>query len=348
MTLRFALHVRADLRHSCGAMTKNKISPLSRARKVFDIEIAALRQVRDQQNDSFVRAVQLILECLTRRGKIVVSGIGKSGLVGQKIASTFTSTGATSLSLNATDALHGDLGILNDGDLALLLSNSGETEELIRLLPMLKRFEVTIISILGRPHSTLGRHSDVVLNAHVTREACPHNLAPTASTTAMLALGDALAMAALEARGFQREDFARLHPGGNLGQSLLLKASDLMRSGARFAVVTPRSTVQEALSSMSQARSGCVAIQGAGGRLAGIFTHGDFARRYATNHEIGKELVGRVMTPRPITIRAEALAAEALHVLQKHLIDDLIVVDAQKRPIGLIDSQDLPRFKLVS
>ena len=320
---------------------------LQRARRVFDIEIAALRHVRNQQGKPFCKAIQLILDCLRRHNKIVVSGIGKSGLIGQKIAATFTSTGATSVVLNATNALHGDLGIINDGDLILLLSNSGETDELLRILPLLRRFEVKIVSILGRQHSSLARHSDAVLSAHIRKEACPHNLAPTASTTAMLALGDALAMVVLEARGFRREDYAKFHPGGSLGQSLLLKAGDLMRAGERFAIVNRSSSVKEALAAMSRARSGCVTIVGKGGKLDGIFTHGDFARHYATNHKIGEAPVASVMTRRPVTIQNDALAAEVLHILQKHLIDDLVVVDRRARPVGLIDSQDLPRFKLV-
>jgi arabinose-5-phosphate isomerase len=328
-------------------MSSKKTSILSRARKVFDIEIAGLRQVQKQQSKNFIQAVYMIVACLERNGKIIVSGIGKSGVIGQKISSTLTSTGATSVVLNATDALHGDLGIVNDGDVILLLSNSGETEELVRILPMLKRFDCQIISLVGHPSSTIGKHSDVVLKANVSREACPHNLAPTASTTAMLALGDALAMVVLEERGFRKEDFARFHPGGSLGQSLLLKARDLMRMGPRFAVVSPKATVQDALRSMSKARSGCVAIRGVNEKLLGIFTHGDFARRYATNHEIGRCRIDEVMTKKPITIRDDALAGEALQILQKYMIDDLVVVDAKKRPVGLIDSQDLPKFKLV-
>lgn len=328
-------------------MVRTKTPSLTRARKVFDIEIAALREVRNQQGRSFVQAVERIIDCLNRRGKIVVSGIGKSGLIGQKIAATLTSTGATSVVLDAAAALHGDLGVIHNGDVILLLSNSGETEELIRILPMLKRFDATILSILGHTHTTLARHSDLVLSAHVRREACPLNLAPTASTTAMLALGDALAMAVLEQRGFRREDFARFHPGGSLGQALLLKARDIMRAGDRLAMVPPEATVQDALTAMSKARSGCVVIRTRDGRLDGIFTHGDFARRYATNHEIGTLAIRSVMTRRPVTIRAEALAAEALQILQKHLIDELVVLDARRHPLGLIDSQDLPRFRLV-
>lgn len=328
-------------------MSSSERKILQRARRVFDVEIGALRQVRAQQGPAFCQAVQLILECLRRRNKIVVSGIGKSGLIGRKIAATLTSTGATSVMLDATDALHGDLGVVSDGDLLLLLSNSGESAELLRVLPMLKRFEIQIISILGRVHSTLGKHSDVILSAHVGKEACPHNLAPTASTTAMLALGDALAMVVLEARGFRKEDFAKFHPGGTLGQSLLLKAGDLMRSGDRFATVDVRCSVKEALRSMSRARSGCVAVVGRNGKLAGIFTHGDFARHYSQNSRIGDTPIGTVMTRRPITVREDALATHVLHVLQTHLIDDLVVLDPRSRPVGLIDSQDLPRFKLV-
>lgn len=329
-------------------MRRKNLKPwISRARRVFDIEIAALRQVRNQQGKTFLEAAERIQECVRRGGKVVVSGIGKSGLVGQKIAATFTSTGTASVVLNATDALHGDLGMVHDGDLILLLSNSGETEELIRILPILKRFDLKILSILGRTNSTLGRHSDVVLSAHVTREACPHNLAPTASTTAMLALGDALAMVVLEARGFRREDFAKFHPGGSLGRALLLQVREIMRSHERFAVVSPETTVQAGLSAMSRARAGCVAVRNVQGKLAGIFTHGDFARHYASNHEIGRVEIRKVMTKHPVTIRASALAAEALQILKKHQIDDLVVLDAKGRPIGLVDSQDLPKFKLV-
>ncbi|MDD2707458.1 MAG: KpsF/GutQ family sugar-phosphate isomerase [Verrucomicrobiae bacterium] len=320
---------------------------LQRARRVFDIEIDALRQVRSQQGKPFCQAIALFLDCLARRRKIVVSGIGKSELIGRKISATLTSTGAPSVVLDATDALHGELGVVAEGDMILLLSNSGETEELLRVLPMLRRFDIKIISILGRLQSTLARHSDVVLHAHVRKEACPHNLAPTASTTAMLALGDALAMVVLEERGFRKEDFARFHPGGSLGQSLLLKVTDLMRARERFAIISEKSRVKEALGVMSRARSGCVAVVDARGRLAGIFTHGDFARHYAENQQIGEVPIRTVMTRRPIVIRADALAAEALHVLQTHSIDDLIVVDRHLHPLGLIDSQDLPRLKLV-
>jgi len=320
---------------------------LKRARKVLEIEAEGLRQVRRALGPSFLRAISLMRACVEAHGKIVVSGIGKSGLIGHKIAATLSSTGAPSVVLDPTDALHGDLGVVHEGDVALLLSNSGETEELLRILPALRRIDARLVAIVGRVNSTLGRHSDAVLNAHVSREACPHNLAPTTSTTAMLALGDALAMALLQERGFRKEDFARYHPAGALGQTLLLKARDLIRPPERCAVAGPKATVSEGLSLMAKARSGCVAIRGAGHRLAGIFTHGDFARHYAKNRDVGSVALGEVMTRRPITIREDALAAETMRLLRKHQIDDLIVVDARRRIVGLIDSQDLPRLRLV-
>lgn len=320
---------------------------LERARKVLDIEAEGLRRVRDGLGPSFLRAVALMRACAEARGKIVVSGIGKSGLVGHKIAATLTSTGAPAVVLDATDALHGDLGVVGEGDVALLLSNSGETEELLRILPALRKLDARIVSIIGRAGSTLARHSDAVLDARVPREACPHNLAPTASTTAMLALGDALAMALLEERGFRKEDFARYHPAGALGQALLLKARDLVRPPSRCAVAGPQARVSEGLALMAKARSGCVVVRSVGNRLAGIFTHGDFARHYARDRDVGSRPLGKVMTRRPITIRDGALAAEAVRVLRTHHIDDLVVVDARRRIVGLIDSQDLPRLRLV-
>ncbi len=217
------------------------MSHLNQARKVFDIELAALKQVRAQLDASFDRAVETIAETIKRRGKIVVAGIGKSGNIGQKIAATLTSTGSVSVVLNSVDALHGDLGIVADGDVILALSYSGESEELLNLLPALKRFSVKIISLTGNLKSSLARHSDVALNVKVPKEACPFNLAPTSSTTAMLVMGDALAMAVLQARGFRRKDYARLHPGGAIGRAMLLKVGDIMRAGERNAVADEQS-----------------------------------------------------------------------------------------------------------
>src|SRR5215472_9653686 len=208
-------------------------SHLAKAREVFDIEMAALKAVRSQLQAQFNEAVELIVQTLRQRGKIIVVGIGKSGNVGHKIAATLTSTGSTGVLLNSVDALHGDLGIVNDGDLILALSYSGESEELLNLLPALKRFSVKIIAFTGAPKSELARHSDLVLNVRVPKEACPFNLAPTASTTAMLVMGDALAMAVLKARGFKKQDFARLHPSGAIGRAMLVRVVEIMRSGER-------------------------------------------------------------------------------------------------------------------
>ena len=323
------------------------MSHLKRAREVFDIELAGLKAVRAQLDAAFDRAVDLVVSALRQRGKIVVVGIGKSGNVGQKIAATLTSTGSTSVMLHTVDALHGDLGIVADGDAILALSYSGETEELLNLLPALKRFSVKIISVTGASRSSLARHSDVVLNVRVPREACPFNLAPTASTTAMLALGDALAMAVLQARGFQKTDFARYHPSGAIGRALLLRVGDLMRSGSRNAVASETVSVKQALLVMTQARSGSVSVVNSRGKLAGVFTDGDLRRRIAAEDNVLAQPLAKVMTRNPVAVREDALAVEALKIFNERNIDDLIVVNARKEPVGLVDSQDLPRWKLM-
>ena len=323
------------------------MSHLARARKVFDIEIAALKAVRAQLDRAFDRAVDLVVQTLRQRGKIVVTGIGKSGNIGRKIAATLTSTGATSVVLDSVDALHGDLGIISDGDVVLTLSYSGESEELVNLLPHLKRLSVKVVSITGASKSTLAKHSDIVLNAKVPREACPFNLAPTASTTAMLALGDALAMAVLEARGFKQQDFARHHPSGAIGRALLLKVADIMRSGDRNPIAAETLTVREALLTMTRARSGSVSVVNTRGKLVGVFTDGDFRRRMADGDHLLDLVLREVMTSKPICVREDALAAEAMKIFNERTIDDLIVVNKRHEPIGLVDLQDLPKFKLM-
>ncbi|PAW76868.1 MAG: KpsF/GutQ family sugar-phosphate isomerase [Pedosphaera sp. Tous-C6FEB] len=323
------------------------MSHLPQARRVFDIELAALRAVRAQLDDAFDRAVALTVETLHRRGKLVIVGIGKSGNIGAKLAATLTSTGSTSVVLSSVDALHGDLGIVNDGDLVLALSYSGESDELVNLLPALKRFAVKLIAFTGNPKSTIARHSDVVLNVRVPKEACPFNLAPTASTTAMLVLGDALAMAVLEARGFTQKDFARHHPSGAIGRALLVQVRDIMRTGERNAVAPQTLSVRDALMVMTKAKSGSLAVVDKRGKLAGVFTDGDFRRRMATDNDLLTRPLAEVMTPHPICIREDALAAEALKVFNERNIDDLIVVNAKRAPVGLVDSQDLPKLKLM-
>jgi arabinose-5-phosphate isomerase len=323
------------------------VNHLAQARNVFDIELAALKRVRAQLDQSFDAAVETVAETLRRRGKIVVVGIGKSGNVGAKIAATLTSTGSTSVVLNSVDALHGDLGIVNDGDVILALSYSGESEELLNLLPALKRFSVKIISFTGNLKSSLARHSDVALNVKVPKEACPFNLAPTSSTTAMLVLGDALAMVVLQARGFKQSDYAKRHPSGAIGRAMLLKAGDIMRTGERNAVAGENLPVKEALLVMTRARSGSLAVVNARGKLAGVFTDGDFRRHMAADEDLLAQPLKKVMTRNPICIRDDALAAEALKIFDERNIDDLIVVNAKREPVGLVDSQDLPKLKIV-
>ena len=325
----------------------HRVSHLDQARKVFDIELAALKAVRAQLDAAFGSAVETMAEALGRRGKIVVVGIGKSGNVGQKIAATLTSTGSTSVVLNSVDALHGDLGIVNDGDVVLALSYSGESEELLNLLPALKRFSVKIISLTGNLKSSLARHSDVALNVKVPKEACPFNLAPTSSTTAMLVMGDALAMAVLQARGFKQKDYARLHPSGAIGRAMLLKVGDIMRAGERNAVAGENLPVKEALLVMTHAKSGSLSVVNARGKLVGVFTDGDFRRRMAADENLLARPLKKVMTRNPICIRENALAAEALKIFNERNIDDLIVVNAKREPVGLVDSQDLPKLKIM-
>lgn len=320
---------------------------LTKAREVFDIELAALKAVRALLDISFDGAVETVVAALKQRGKIVIIGIGKSGNVGAKIAATLTSTGSTAVVLNSVDALHGDLGIVNDGDVILALSYSGESEELLNLLPALKRFSLKIISFTGNPKSSLAKHSDVALNVKVPKEACPFNLAPTSSTTAMLVMGDALAMAVLQARGFKQSDFAKYHPSGAIGRAMLLKVGDIMRTGNRNAVADENLPVKEALLVMTHAKSGSLAVVNARGKLVGIFTDGDFRRHMATDAGLLAQPLSRVMTRRPICIRDDALAVEALKIFNERNIDDLIVVNVKKEPVGLVDSQDLPKLKLM-
>jgi len=323
------------------------MSHLARAREVFDVELAAVRAVRAQLDEQFERAVEAIATALRKQAKLVLVGIGKSGAVGRKIAATLTSTGSTCVVLDSVDALHGDLGIVSDGDVILALSYSGESEELLNLLPAIKRFSVKIIALTGGVKSSLARYSDVVLNVRVPKEACPFNLAPTASTTATLVMGDALAMAVLQARGFKQGDYAKYHPSGAIGRAMLLRVGEIMRAGERNAVAAETLTVKEALLVMTRAKSGSLAVVNARGKLTGVFTDGDFRRHMSKDEGLLSRPLKSVMTPNPITIRDTALAVEALKIFNERNIDDLIVVDAKHQPIGLVDSQDLPKLKMM-
>ncbi len=323
------------------------MSHLKRAREVFNVELAAVKAVRGRLNATFDKAVALITYALANRNKLVVVGVGKSGNIGRKIAATFTSTGAPAVLLDSVDALHGDLGILNDGDIVLALSYSGETDELIDLLPAMKRFSVHVIAITSAPKSTLGQHADVVLNVKVPKEACPFNMAPTASTTASLVMGDALAMAVLDARGFKKSDFAQRHPSGAIGRSLLLSVGDIMRSGSRNPIAPQTMPVRDALLIMGKAKSGSVSVVNKSGKLAGVFTDGDLRRHLAKDDAVLDQPLAKVMTRRPTTIREDALAADAIRIFNERSIDDLIVVNTRREPVGLVDSQDLPKLKAV-
>ena len=320
---------------------------LEKGKRVLDVEIFELQRLRDRLDDGFARSVEIIREAVEARGKVVVLGVGKSGHIGAKIAATLTSTGSPAVVLDSLNAMHGDLGMVADGDVVLALSASGETEELLRILPALTRFQVRIVALCGDPKSTLAQNCDVLLDVNIEQEACPLNLAPTSSTTVMLALGDAIAMVLLEARGFQKEDFARFHPGGMVGRSLLMRVHQIMRPRSALALVTQDASVRVALKTMTDLRAGAAVIADGDGRLLGIFTHGDFARHFQTDSKVGERLVVDLMTLNPVTVRQEKLAVEVLNLLERHRIDDLVVVDENEMPVGIVDSQDLTKLKLL-
>ncbi len=322
-------------------------SALARARQCIRIECDALEETSRGLGAEFIDTARAVEATIAGGGKLVFSGVGKSAHIAGKIASTFNSTGVSSCFLDPTQALHGDLGLCDTGDLAILLSNSGQSDEVLRLVPLLKSFGLKIVAFTGNPKSDLARRSDHRLTYRVKREACPLKLAPTASTTAALALGDALAMVLLEARGLTRDDFAKFHPAGNLGRVLLLRTRDIMRSGRRLAVARDNATVQVAILSMTKAKSGSIAIIRGSGTLAGILTDGDFRRSALSGPGFLDRPVSAFMTRSPKVIRDDALAVDALRLFELHKIDDLIVVDASGRPVGLIDGQDLPKFKIV-
>jgi arabinose-5-phosphate isomerase len=320
---------------------------IQKGRRVLQIEISELERLADRLDDRFERAVHLLLETVQAGRKIIVIGVGKSGQIGEKIAATLTSTGSPAFVLSPVNALHGDLGIVADGDVVIAISYSGETAELLNILPALKRFDVRMICMTGDSGSTLAKHSEIILDCSVAKEACPLNLAPTSSTTVALALGDALAMVLLEVRGFAEEDFLKIHPGGRLGRYLLQRVRDIMRGEARMAVVSPQTPVLEVLHSMNEHRAGVAVVTDSLGRLAGIFTHGDFVRAFEKKPEMVSDPVERHMVRHPITVQDHKLAVEVLNILDQHRIDDLIVVNQNNEPVGIVDSQDLTKLKLL-
>ena len=317
------------------------------AQDVFDLEIGGLQDVRNSLGTGFCSAVDAILKCIENNHKVVVTGMGKNLHIGEKISATLASTGTTSVILNPTQAMHGDLGILQDGDVLLALSYSGESEEILVLMPIAKRMNVTIIALTGIPDSSLAKYSDIILPATVEREACPFNMAPTTSTTATLAMGDALAMVLLNARGFQREDYARLHPSGAIGRALLLRVGDIMRKDQRVATVRQTSLVRDALLAMTKARSGSAGIVDDNGKLLGIFTDGDLRRHIGDHDNILSLPISDIMTPAPITVTPDELAVDVLKLFEDHNIDDLLVVDKNNQVVGAVDIQDLPKLKIM-
>ena len=320
---------------------------LERAKEVLTAEIEGIEGLRDHLGDDFVRTVDLILSIVKNGGKVVLAGVGKNLHVGHKMAATLTSTGTPAVVLHPIEAMHGDFGILADRDVLLAMSYSGASDELLALIPPVKRRGVPIVAMTGEPDSPLAQHADVVLSIKIDREACPFNMAPTTSTTATLALGDALAMTLLEAQGFKIEDYARLHPGGAIGRTLLLRAADVMRTGDRCAIVQIDHTVRDALLAMTGAKSGCVAVANPDGTLAGIMTDGDLRRHLIETPDLIDRPIDEVMTRDPIVLTEDVLAIEILNLYEKYNIDDLIVVDDQNRIIGAVDIQDLPKLKIL-
>jgi arabinose-5-phosphate isomerase len=319
---------------------------VEKARRVLEMEVAELQRLGARLNGRFQEAVEMLMTCIENRGKVVVCGVGKSGCIGGKIAATLTSTGCPAVVLEPVNALHGDLGVVQEGDVLLALSYSGETDELLAILPALRPLGVRLIAFTGVLGSTLAKNSDLVLDVSVEREACPLELAPTSSTTVMLALGDALAMVLLEARGFGKHDFARFHPAGKIGRTLLLKVRDIMRGMEQMALVSPETLVREVLKVMTLHRAGAAIARDGEGKLVGIFTHGDFARHYQSYPDIGNMPVGQFLTQHPVAVEADRSATDVLLLLEKHRVDEIVVLDADSHPVGLVDSQDLARWRL--
>jgi len=317
---------------------------LELARRTLDIEAQALLSLKPRVGQPFADAVALILRC---RGRVVVMGMGKSGHVGRKVASTLSSTGTPALFVHPAEASHGDLGMVAAGDVVLAISNSGESDELIAIMPVLRRLDVSLIAMTGRRDSTLGRHADLRIDTTVDQEACPLNLTPTASTTAQLALGDALAVALLDARGFREEDFARSHPGGALGRKLLTHVRDVMRSGDAVPRVSPNTAFTDMMHEMTRKGLGATAIVDDAGQVLGIFTDGDLRRLVENGQDLRAFCARDVMRVQPHQVREGALAADAAGLMEQHRVTSLLVVDETGLLVGAVNSNDLMRAKVI-
>ncbi len=320
---------------------------IAAAQSVIDCEVAGLQSLRNQLQFGFVETLEAAQTCLGKGGKLIVTGVGKSLHIGEKIAATLTSTGSTAVVLNPMQAIHGDLGIVQKNDLVLALSYSGESEELLQLLPAVKRLGAACVAVTGCSESTLAKSSDIVASVAVPSEACPFNLAPTTSSTAALVWGDALAMVLLQARGFKREDYACLHHAGAIGRALLLSVRDIMRAKERIVILPEHTEIKAALLAMTQARTGLAIVVDAQQKLQGVFSDGDLRRNLEQHENLLHQPLADFLTRGPITVQVNALAVEALQQFEMHQIDDLVVVDAEGRPVGVVDIQDLPKLKIM-
>ncbi|MDD5026912.1 MAG: KpsF/GutQ family sugar-phosphate isomerase [Candidatus Omnitrophica bacterium] len=321
-----------------------KINVLKRAKEVLDIEAQAVKNLKTHIDSNFKNAVNIILKT---KGRAIVSGMGKTGIIAQKFSATLASTGTPSLFLHTAEAIHGDLGKVTSDDAVIILSNSGSTEEMKQLVPLLKKIGCKIIALTGNVKSILAKHSDVVLDISVKKEACPLGLAPTASTTAALAMTDALAVCLLELKGFKEKDFAFFHPGGALGRRLLLSVGDIMRSGPANPIVKEDEKVSQVLLKITQARAGSATVVDGKGKLKGIFTDGDLRRHVEIDRDLALRRIKEVMTKDPTVVYQDMLALEALGILREKRIDELPVVDKNRHPVGLLDVQDLLKAGLV-
>lgn len=319
---------------------------IRQARNVLGIEEEAIRNLREKLDDNFTKAVDLLDQC---RGKVVVIGIGKSGIVSQKIASTFACTGTPAFFLHPAEGIHGDIGMMSKGDVVLAISNSGESQEIIQLLPLIKRWGIKLIVITSKPKSVLARGGDIILDTRVKEEACPLGLVPTASTTAALALGDALALALLEKRGFEEDDFAVLHPGGALGRKLVLRVEDLMHKGSEIPLINENTLMKEGLLEMTSKRLGVTGICDKEGKLVGVITDGDLRRALEKEDDLLNQKASRIMTKNPKTIAKDDLAARALNKMEEFSITSLFVLaeDGSYKPIGIIHMHDLLKAGVV-
>jgi arabinose-5-phosphate isomerase len=323
--------------------SQNHTSELSLAKSVLQTEANAIVGLIPQLDDNFIRAVDLLQNCA---GHVIATGMGKSGIIARKIAATLSSTGTAAVFLHPAEAIHGDLGVVQSGDVVVALSRSGETEELVRLLEAIRRIGARLISITGQPNSTLGHASDVTLNCHVAEEACPMNLAPTASTTAALALGDALALVLSRRKGFKEEHFADLHPGGRLGKKLM-RVDSLMQSGVAVPRVGPDSAMPEVIHEITDKRLGMTCVVDAQGRLAGVVTDGDLRRHMTPGSHLLEKRAAEIMTTSPVTIGPGVLAVEALRVMEERKITSLVVVDGGRGVVGVVHLHDLWRTQMI-